>query len=144
MDKFTLDMCSSAMCSWGRGRSAKTGYPGCGPGGGDCFTAILQTADESEAHPLDLQDLTDEINLLLRKRGRRPPKRGLKLALLVTPAGIVLSWVKHHEKPPSFAVTITSKPDQVIKAFGLNVDSERLAEIQKAYDGRKGIYRNRE
>ncbi len=156
--------CATALCSWGMSSSKEitkkvaskksdpdkagqdalsfSDYPGCSPGGGDCFAAILQTADRSRSHTRGLQDDTDEINLILRRRARRPPEDGVQLSFLLTPAGILLSWVKHHDKPPRFDLTMTSDPELVIDGLGLNVEPERLAEIKKAYKDKKGIYKN--
>src|SRR4051794_12986448 len=102
-DLFSRTVCVSKSCGW----NAFTKDVGCSSGNDSCLMAEFLTANESDFHTAELKEATDEIRKIIA--GIRK-ERGRKLALLSTPFGVLLAWVRHDIKIPAGAITKESSP----------------------------------
>jgi hypothetical protein len=104
--------CSGKTC----GYAAFDGELGC-VDGGNYFNAKMLSAKESKFHDAALANATSKINEVLSSI--EDPKDGRTLALLHTPYGSMLAWVRHDVKVPKNAVTCDSPKEDHLAALGL-------------------------
>ena len=104
--------CSGKTC----GYAAFAGELGC-VDGGNYFHAEMLRAKESNFHDAALAKATSQINEVLASI--EIPDDGRTLALLHTPYGSMLAWVRHDLKIPGDAVTGESPKEDHYAALGL-------------------------
>lgn len=110
-EEFLRD-CSGKTC----GYAAFSGELGC-TDGGNYFTAMLLRANESNFHDATLVKATAQINEILESIPK--DENGRRLALLHTPIGTMLAWVRHDLPIPKDAVTAENSDEELIAALGL-------------------------
>ena len=103
--------CSGTEC----GYAAFSGEVAC-VAGGNYFTAYMLNAKESNFHDATLIKATSDINGMLAKI---EIPDGKTLAMLHTPYGSMLAWVRHDLPVPTDAVTGDSPKKDHIEALGL-------------------------
>jgi len=103
--------CSGRRC----GYAAFSGELGC-VDGGNYFNAEMLRAKESNFHDAALAKATGQINEIL---GSIEIPEGKTLALLHTPYGSMLAWVRHDLEIPEDAVTVDSPKEDHAAALGL-------------------------
>jgi hypothetical protein len=104
--------CSGKTC----GYAAFSGEIGC-VDGGNYFHAEMLRAKESNFHDAALAKATSQINEILASID--VPEDGRALALLHTPYGSMLAWVRHDLKIPDDAVTADSPKEAHYAELGL-------------------------
>jgi hypothetical protein len=103
--------CSGKTC----GYAAFSGELAC-VDGGNYFNAEMLRAKESNFHDAALAKATSQINEVLASIDI---PEGKTLAMLHTPYGSMLAWVRHDLKVPEDAVTVDSAKEDHFAALGL-------------------------
>lgn len=104
--------CSGKTC----GYAAFDGELGC-VDGGNYFVAKMLNANKSKFHDAALAEATSKINEVLSSI--EDPKDGRTLAMLHTPYGSMLAWVRHDLEVPKYAVTGENPKEDHRAALGL-------------------------
>lgn len=106
--------CMAADCSYTDTGSETV----CSPGGNDCSLAFFRESPFLAAADPPIHVTTRKINALLRQLSQNPPA-GYQLAILWTPAGALLRWVRHVGVAPTSGVAFASGVEANEKAFKL-------------------------